>query len=70
MGYILAFTNMVWIYGDANSRNYVTALVDSDKGGILLDRYLAEFYTLMSSKIPSWVLHGMLYNDRKAIGTF
>lgn len=70
MVYNLAFTDEVWSCGGANNRSYVSVLIEGNKGDTLLDRYRVEFLTCKYSKRPSWMIHNMLYNGKKAVGMF
>lgn len=65
-----AFSDEVWASGGANSRIFVTALVQGDREDILRDRYHPDCLIRKCSKLPSWMFHGMIHNGRKAIGTF
>lgn len=68
--YSQVFSDEVWATGGSNSRQHVTVLVDGDKDDITVDRYRPECLNRKLSKLPAWMFHGVLYDGKKALGTF
>ena len=64
------FSDEVWAHGGANTRRSVTVLVAGDRQDIVFDRFRPECLTPKFSRLPAWMFHGVIYNGRKALGTF
>ena len=58
------------LIGGANTRRSVTVLVAGDRQDIIFDRFPPEWLTPKFSGLPAWMFHGVIYNGRKALGTF
>ena len=68
--YNQSFSDEMWASGGANSRSFVTVLVEGDKEDVVRDRYNPDHLIRKCGKLPSWMFHGMIHNGRKAFGTF
>ena len=64
------FSDEVLAHGGANSRRFVTVLVEGEKQDIQNDRFRPECLTPKYSRLPAWMFHGIIYNGKKAFGTF
>ena len=64
------FSDEVWAYWGANTRDFVTVQVDGERNEIVFDRHRPECLTRKSSRSPAWMFHGTIHGGRKAFGTF
>lgn len=64
------FSDEVWAYWGANTRNFVTVLVEGDRNEIVFDRHRPECLTSKSVRTTAWMFHGAIYAGKKAFGTF
>nr|CCA28305.1 hypothetical protein ALNC14_144490 [Albugo laibachii Nc14] len=64
------FSDEVWAYWGANTRNFVTVQVDGDRNEIVFDRHRPECLTRKSARSTAWMFHGVIYGGKKAFRTF
>ena len=64
------FSDKVWPYWGANTRDFVTVQVEGDRNDIAFDRYRPECLTRKTARTTAWTFHGVIYVGKKAFGTF
>ena len=68
--YSQVFSDEVWAYWGANTRNFVIVQVESDRNDIVFDRHRPECLTRKTARTTAWMFHGVIYGGKKAFGTF
>ncbi|KAI1006892.1 hypothetical protein K3495_g1318 [Podosphaera aphanis] len=68
--YSMMFSDEVWVNGGLNAPSNATVLVSGDSHAVQMDRYHADCSAQKQDRLPGWMFHGVIYNGRKALGTF
>ena len=64
------FSDEVWAYWGANTRNFVTVQVEGDRNDVAFDRNRPECLTSKTPRQTAWMFHGVIHGGKKAFGTF